>query len=435
MITPSLLPSRGLVFRTRLDGHTISNVNGVPTNATGASLTYATSQYGIQSQYGVFNGSSNYVDTSTLADSNTYDIYVRFRTASFATNQFLFFEGDTSGGADMSLQITWGILRWTTKDNSKLDWTITGLTVNTDYIVRLVATTASGGLKQIWIGDSMVASATGCTNVNTGNHFRLQIGRFFDWWTLSTYLNGRVGMLSIHNVILTDQERQAYLRDFYRNVTSMSYTSVGFVNYWDFKGDANDIISGKNLTITGTPTLVTDRLGLWNKGYQFASWQYARIAWDACGWVADRAFSVVQWIRVDTVATLKYWYNFANTGGSQFRFSWVNNTIGYGQEKSTTWGQPSTTFTATAGQTYCVAVSTDVGVARLLIDWVFVATGTNAGTGSGWANAFSIGSVSDGSGANWGLTVYDTICFDKKLSDAEMIDIYNITKSQYILPY
>lgn len=69
-------------------------------------------------------------------------------------------------------------------------------------------------------------------------------------------------MLSIHNVILTDQERQAYLRDFYRNVTSMSYTSVGFVNYWDFKGDANDIISGKNLTITGTPTLVTDRLGL-----------------------------------------------------------------------------------------------------------------------------------------------------------------------------
>lgn len=106
MITPSLLPSRGLVFRTRLDGHTISNVNGVPTNATGASLTYATSQYGIQSQYGVFNGSSNYVDTSTLADSNTYDIYVRFRTASFATNQFLFFEGDTSGGADMSLQIT-----------------------------------------------------------------------------------------------------------------------------------------------------------------------------------------------------------------------------------------------------------------------------------------------------------------------------------------
>lgn len=42
----------------------------------------------------------------------------------------------------------------------------------------------------------------------------------------------------------------------------------GVVAYYDFNGDANDIVGGNNGTVTGA-TLTTDRFGIANRAYSF----------------------------------------------------------------------------------------------------------------------------------------------------------------------
>lgn len=217
---PSTLPTRGLVFKARLDGNTVANsATGVITE-TASSLTYTPTPRGMQAQYGVFDGSSRFASYPVLADSNTYHIFAHVRFASIETVQRIFFDGDTAGGKDFHFfNNTNGSLAFTTKDDTTLTSSASVVTTGLNYLLEIQATTANGGSKKIFINGVEIASVTGCTNVNTWNHAGLQIGRLNDGGTPSSYMNGNIGLVAFHNVLLTDSERQAYLRDFYRNAS------------------------------------------------------------------------------------------------------------------------------------------------------------------------------------------------------------------------
>jgi hypothetical protein len=96
------IPSRnGLVGEWKLDGNAI-DTSGSGFNGTPANVTYGTTYRGYQSQTGVFNGSSAYVDCGNVISSTTgtLSILFAFKSSATGTNKVFIGRRGNNGGND-----------------------------------------------------------------------------------------------------------------------------------------------------------------------------------------------------------------------------------------------------------------------------------------------------------------------------------------------
>lgn len=230
--TTTLPPRNWLVGEWKLDGNALDTNDGTKNNGTATNVTYTNTDRGYQKQAWVFNGSSSWISIASISGVRTLSFWIK-------------------------------------------------PTSNTKTILTLVTTTSlitldwSGNVAQTWLTNSAIfinwASAT-LTTLNSWNYVTITCDAKtlsnFNIWSSSFAWN--IQWVRVFNRVLNSTEINTLYLEWLRklNWESMSGLMDGLVAYYDFAGDANDVVWGNNGTVTGA-TLTTDHLWFANRAYSF----------------------------------------------------------------------------------------------------------------------------------------------------------------------
>ena len=116
------------------------------------------------------------------------------------------------------------------------------------------------------------------------------------------FYTGRIQGVRTYNRVLTPQEIQSLYMEGLRKLggAGLAPLTDGLVAYYDFNGDANDIIGGNNGTVTGT-TLTTDRFGNGNRAYGFNGTTDKIVSTGNAGFSGDAVMSASFWVNVPSL--------------------------------------------------------------------------------------------------------------------------------------
>lgn len=304
------IPRSWLVGEWLLDGNALDTNDWTKNSGTATNVTYANTTIGYQKQYGIFNWSSSWVSAwnvldETWASAFSLSCWVNF--SSVWVNQMIFGKQLSSGSfggymiwgqflttpnrfrLNMSLvanDSSFADIEVITPDNELTTWVWYHIVATYDW-----SKTAAG--TKIYI-DKVLKSSTSLDWLWTKS---ISTTANFTIWTRSTWnlpVNGNIQCARKYNYVLSSRDIEALYLEWKRKLWNAWYPDLfnGCVAYYDFKGDANDVVGWINMTATNA-TLTSDRFWIANSAYSF-NWSSAYLTTSAV-------------VTTGTSATFSFW--------------------------------------------------------------------------------------------------------------------------------
>jgi len=379
-------------------------------DGTATNLTFDSTDRWMQSQCGVFNGSSSFVTIgSNMWLTSTWDssMSLWFNAASLPSSWTynyitLIKEATTSTDFEVLLSNSWWtpiLYYWKWKS-----WVAFAPSYNHSFSAWVwyhLVITRSNSVSTLFVNWIQVAQWTVTWNWSWWtNEFNI----WYAWW--GNYFNWKLQTIRYDMHIYSSQEIQTLYQEGLRQLSWQWYGSLfdGLVAQYDFQWDAQDVIGGNNGTVTGA-TLTTDRFGIADNAYNFVknSSQYidcgSSSVFQLASWYTIACWCTVDtsWIATyeDAVLVAKDWnvseraYYLAYHKGATAWTTWFNFYINWW---TWTW-VPSTIDTAfwwpnspTSTDWYYVVWVHTWNSLKLYVNWVEVAStswttpSTNTGT-------------------------------------------------------
>lgn len=153
------------------------------------------------------------------------------------------------------------------------------------------------------------------------------------------------------------------------------------IAYYKLDSNANDSSANWN---NGTPTAITYSTGkIWN-GAVFTLANNSRIQLPSnLWWSTNAAFSCSMRVKPNSPSNSCYFFFLWNSSDyTQFNLNYTSGTLYYGKQKAYVGWIPAYWITLSTTQLTHIVVTINASVAKLYINGVYVATGTNSWNGN-----------------------------------------------------
>lgn len=436
------IPRNGLVWEWLLDGNANDTNDWTKNNGTATWVTYSNTDIWYQKQWWVFSGSSTRVAVNSNMGFSTgwnFSYCYWFKTAT--VNKYLLDLFTTSWWNSRLLtyvNASWNIdLYFGTWTTSGISWT--------DNKWHFISVVQSWSTASLYIDGKFTVSETRVAIWSALNGFT--IWSPYDSQTTANMV-WNMQWVRMYTRSLDIKEIQNLYQEWLRKLWAGGDKIMdSVVAYYDFNGDANDIVGGNNGTVTGA-TLTTDRFWISNRAYDFwTTWSSNNIRTTSTLWIDWWNITMSAWVKKGTNITSGK-YSFAcyqKNWSSKIEYRlWIDNAswtekIWFTRGKiwiadnnaQYTTTQDTTTFHHWVGTYNWTNV-------KFYLDWVLQAT-----TASSWnwntalySDWFSIWNNNDGSSfIHTALTVSDCEVMNRALSDDEVKELYNISSKRYLYPF
>lgn len=448
------IPRSWLVGEWLLDGNAYDTNDGTKNNGTATNVTWANTDIGYQYQNWSFNGSSSLVSAAspmTTWQTTPFSIstWINYSntTRSWIVNKYN--QNDTVKSFVVELEanqttnkITYWVWSYATSDqvfNSSAT-----LTSWTWY--HLVFTHAADKSMQLyinWVLDSTNSHTYSDTSTNT-SPLTIWCRRYWSAQTTNLYFAWSQQWVRMYNRVLSKEEISALYIEWQKKLWWESYNDLmrWLIWYWDFNGDANDVMSWANGTVTWA-TLTTDRLWLSNRAYSYTSntcsidsmtipaistWEYT-ISWMFYPAVAATSWDYnIVWRWSTGVANeepiyMYYWWYWTN----QYRVLMQNTA------NTTFWNTYNKTFSANTW--YHITITVWWGNLKVYFDGVLDQTLAYTWTAYTRTTWFAIGNRWYNRNEGWEGKINHTMLFNRALSAWEVKSLYDLSNIKYLMPF
>lgn len=384
-----------------LHDSSVVNTWSVSSVGTTTNVTYQSTDMGYQTQDGAYGGTSQ----TTFASAVNGTTAIHFRFYPTANNKTLF--QYAAAGATISI-------------SSGNVITTSGITSPTVYVnnVQTTAVTLNAWNDVVITYSSLNATA-----------FIIGVLSF----------TGKMGVVRLFSTAPSIQEIQSLYMEGLRKLwgAGLAPLSDGLVAYYDFNGDANDVIGGNNGTVTGA-TLTTDRFGNSNRAYSFnGSTNYMQSASNfsisggtartiSC-WVYGTLTNwvIASWgVASSTNAFSFYFWEWSNNRNLKVDIYW-HKIVWNTQISQNTWTHIAVTYAGWA---------LDTTNTKFYINWI-----ADTATATGWWTPNTTASVLRlWQFFNWWNFFPWTIdwidFYNRALSASEILALYQISSQRYLTP-
>ena len=393
-----------LVWEWLLDNSWNDTNDGTKNNSTLSNVTFANTDVWMQYKYGTFNGSSskwsgwytnlNFERTNSFsvfawvyASSTSSNAMIICQQASASTYQWWNLRLDSSGVISCNLTSNYPTNNYlearATDTLSTWKWYFVGYTYsgnsNTSGINFYINWKQSATISNF---NNLSASIQNTNNVTIGSRN-----------SESLYLNWNLQTIRVFNRIISESEIYTLFLEWKKKLSGESYSGLmdGLVAYYDMKGDANDVVGGKNGTVTNA-TLTTDRFWNTNNAYSFnwtSAYNYASSNLGINNW--DMTFSF--WIKPTSEISSWEW-NFIQISDSStqtskrvwYQYNWWTRRIYWLTERSWYSGEYTAYNTSLwTGWVHIVCVKI-WNTLNMYLWWQLV--GTTSITSGGWSGSW-----------------------------------------------
>lgn len=443
----STIPRNGLVSEWLLDGNAL-DTSGSGNNWTATNITYTGTDRGYQSQTGVFNGSNSTVNKVNYWFRWTYTVSFLLKSSEAVNWNYRYVnslsENNASGYFNFSFVWSHGdaSFRQSFVIHNAVGWyqklpIIGTLLANVDYHITFSYSGWTNGEMKIYLNwllnNSMTLNGALYSSWNPNlcigwDNFSGTPWNFFNWNIQST---------RIYNRVLSPQEIQSLYMEWMRKLwgAGLAPLTDGLVAYYDFNGDANDIVGGNNGTVSGA-TLTTDRFGNANRAYSFTwisntqrinlpnssipntpPFSFETIASCAIQWYSGLLTLITIWNAwTDTMC----WLSFGQSVEWNRIFFFV-----YGR-----WNTIANS-SFTIGQKYHIVATVDSSkVCKLYIDWI-LQTSTQTYSSMNITNSNPIIWTNSSAWFMYWNIDYSAF-YNRVLSASEVLALYQISSQRYL---
>lgn len=263
-----------------------------------------------------------------------------------------------------------------------------------------------------------------------------------DYWAQPWFFNWNIQTARIYNRVLSTQEINILYKEWLRKLwgAGLAPLTDGLVAYYDFNGDANDIIGGNNGTVTGA-TLTTDRFGNSNRAYNFSA-DGDKISCPASNYWITSNFTLSAWIKTWTLVDgenmifHKDWSSWFRD--FQFRVNNSDWTLTLYRGDTWTWALADfkTTWYSVEDWTYHFVTATfNSSVwSAIYIDWISRATNWTTTSKALSTQALYIWWRVGDSVTDFNGKIEDCMIFNKALSASEVLALYQLSSTRYLTP-
>lgn len=294
---------RGLVAEFLLNGNA-NDTSGNGYDGTPLNVTYSKTSRGYQTYSGNFNWGNSQIERTWFTSMDalnvwTYQMVIRiawvWQGAWFAL-QWL--DNNTEKTWFMGWDSLWQCAIWFFFGWADL-WTFATVPYNTTVHVVWVKTATTASIYVNWVLASSVANSRTTTNTTTFRRFNI----WKHYWASgnANRFNGSIQSVRIFNRALSETEIRNWYLESLRALggSSLAWLTDWVVAYYDFRGDANDIIGGYDGTVNGA-TLTTDRFGNANSAYSFT---WGNNIYVGNGTLINNGSNTVSlWVRMDSLS-------------------------------------------------------------------------------------------------------------------------------------
>lgn len=401
------IPRSGLIAEYLLDNNATDTQDGSKTNATETNVTYANTDVWYQNKYWVFGATS----TLTRASLSSAQC-ISFWMYPTANNKTIF-----------TAVTTTGLLTISSGDVLAFSWAS-----NVTFYVNWQQSTAA--------------------TLNTWQHVLVT----FDSYTLSNFnfgsssYTGNLQSIRVYNRKPDSNEIYSLYLEGKKLLWGKSFNSLlsSQVAYWDFNGDAQDIVAWYNWTVTWA-TITTDRL--WNSGGYIFAWSTDKIRVSnstSILWTSD--YTISFWAKITsnpTSGNIKWLIALASTWTSAA----LHTQIDYHNNSGTLGVR---VLVANSAWTYPINIRSDADLSSAGWNmftftlsgttWTLYKNGASASTGT-----FSWTRVSDNTTGKYFWTdcvatawvnlvwsLDEIHFFTRALSASEVLAMYNVESRTYL---
>ena len=439
------IPRNGLVWEWLLDGNAL-DTSGSWNNGTapGNNVTYTNTDRGYQRQTGVFNGTNAYISSTAINLQNTnkvsFGCWLYPTTAWFTMAQAV---RVNAGAVQFFIANDANKVNWSIYWN---DWTITEAS---EWSIpsnqwSFVFITYDGTSIKHYINNVLISTTAQTKSINTASSPIHYIGSN---WSSLHFWSWRIQEARVYNRALSTQEIDALYKEGMRQLSGSSLAPLtdGLVAYYDFNGDANDIIGGNNGVVTGA-TLTTDRFSNTNRSYSFngsssniSTWTWLNTT------LTSNAWSISIWFNATNLSDSnvfgKYLMAVDNSSGvRQFALgigsTWSTNPWQFWFEKTSTgtqhglWGT-----TITTGTWNFLTVTYNWTDLKSFINWWTQNTTSAMTPLASSTNSLNIWRRQYPSFEwYWNGSIWESLLFSRALSSSEVSALYQLSAAKYITP-
>lgn len=437
----STIPRNWLVGEWLLDNNTLDTDDWTKNNGTPTNVTYENTDVGYQVKRGVFNGSNAYITATTWDYWDTFSYSFTYSTTS--TSLVLLFDNGSAGIARNFIALNYDG-PWTNVGKLWFFWATSGGSFWTSYADigatlydwkphTVTVTRASGSGTPSIIFDWVVYSTTWTIPTGDITSGSIRIWSASDW---TFFFNWKCQSFRIYSRVLSTSEIQSLYREWLRMLggKSMGRLMDWLVGYWDFRWDSNEVVGGKNGTVSGA-SLATNRFGISNGAYSFASGTNNRIYASQSVYNANSPWTMLFIMKLNTGLTTgqRRFYGAPNSadGTALYHQIYFNNTTLYMNGSAT-----ALTYAWWAGDTnYHVWGFNYYGSTSdaIYLDGTSVASGVS--TGGSAQNIYPvIGEYSGGSSGLNGI-IDSVLIFNRNLSADEMKVVSQSLLREIVYPW
>ena len=379
----------------------VLNTSTTGGNGSASNVTYASTDRWYQTQHWVYWATSTTTFTSVASTRGCH-----FRIYPTANNKTV-----------LQLTTTTGLV---TISSGNIV-TITGASNTVVYVNNVQTTTVT---LNTWNDVYISWDSYTCSNPAIGNSS-------FTW---------NIWVVRLFNAVVSIQEIQSLYMEGLRKLggAGLAPLSDGLVAYYDFNGDANDIIGGNNGTVTGA-TLTTDRFSTSNRAYSFNG-TTNQITAPSTTENSLQTLTLSMWINL----TATKWFESLPVRKDT---SWTRHLWGFVITTSTLnlWAQvynwtmySSSTSTLSAWVWYnaVMTISGSWWTMKFYVNWTQVWSNTTVGTFTAPTSVLSISwepitwpwnAVVNGS-------MWEVMLYNRELSASEISSLYKLTSERYLTP-
>lgn len=422
-----------LVWEWLLDGNAL-DTSGSGNNGTATNVTYTGTDRGYQSQTGVFDGSSSKVVAASYAFNGVASITISlwFYATNVSGFKMIYMNRTDAGshyhyialngsGVDFVMDGTWA--------GPTAISSTTVFTANTWYHIVATYDSTTMRLYVNGVSDQSGTAQSWTVELDSGATVRLWVNVTTQWFW------GNIQWVRSFNRLVSQQEIQSLYMEGLRKLSGAGLAPLtdGLVAYYDFNGDANDIVGGNNWTLTNAPTISTDQLSMSNRAYSFnGSSNYITLPSSTMNNLAAGSISV--WVKRGSVNNQESFFDKLQTGVSN-HIQFMYENLGTGANKIR-WRINDQTLASAAWVTdtnwhHWVGTFSSAWM-NLYKDGVLENSNATNAQLANYSVGITVWQVNSWAYLAWSLT--DVMCFNRVLSASEVLTLYTLSSQRYLTP-
>jgi len=418
----------GLVLDLNMD--TLEDYSGNSNNGTATGTTKTTDHYNRYNQARSFNGSSDYItvlDSLSISAFDDFSFSLWIKTTNSSGSLFVQRTG-FQNNESYTTYLTSGYPKILLSTSGSSTWSgLTATQTVNDGNWHNVIFTRVGSTVSIYIDGKLDNTGTysGTLYDSTEN---LKIGNG------NGFFNGDMSEPKMWDRGLSADEVQQLYLDVRGNMQGLFEDCVA---YYDFKGDAKDIISGTEASVTGA-TLTTDKFNIFS-AYDFEQSSSNYLLNSSINNLTSTVGTVSIWLKKESQSNRQVGWNICddtNTYNIYFELE-ADNSVRLYIDTST--GIDDLQFSETISDTewhHVVFVHDGSGI-DLYIDGTFVERETT----TRWWDEFTITRLYIGAYSSSATSTMmdgkltNFMIFEREFTANEVKQLYDLTSKRYIYPY